>query len=229
MEQAYRQKKSKNYFTLSTKRSICPDSSLCLKTHLQVHIHTLQKQDHSKYAVYNLIFKLSISQIFLLCYRRKKYYWAMHICSSVQLLSCVQLFAMPWTRSRQASLPITNSQNLLLSIDSCPLSQWCHPTVSSSVIPFSSHLQSFPASGSFTMSQFFSPGSQSIGSSASASVFLMNIQDWFLLGLTRLISLQSKGLSRAFSNTTVQKHPFFGTQFSLWYNSHIYIWLLEKP
>ena len=147
----------------------------------------------------------------------------MRICSSVQLLSCVQLFAMPWTRARQASLPITNSQNLLLSIDSCPLSRWCHPTISSSAIPFSSHLQSFPASGSFTMSQFFSPGSQSIGSSASASVFLMNIQDWFLLGLIGLISLQSKGLSRAFSNTTVQKHPFFGTQFSLIQLSHPYM------
>ena len=88
---------------------------------------------------------------------------------------------------------------------SCPLSQWCHPTSSSSVIPFSSCLQSFPASGSFQMSQFFPSGGQSIGVSASASVLPMNIQDWFPLGLTALISLQSKGLSRVFSNTTVQK------------------------
>ena len=93
--------------------------------------------------------------------------------------------------------------------NSCPLSQWCHPTISSSVIPFSSHLQSFPESGSFTMSQFFSSGGQSIGVSASASVLPMNIQDWFPLGWTAWISLQSIGLSRVFSNTTIQKHRFF--------------------
>ena len=98
--------------------------------------------------------------------------------------------------------------------NSCPLSQWCHPTTSSSVVPFSSHLQSFPASGSFQMSQFAS-GGQSIGVSASESVLLMNIQDWFPLGWTGWISLQFKGLSRVFSNTTVQKHQFFGSQLSL--------------
>ena len=97
--------------------------------------------------------------------------------------------------------------------NSCPLSRWCHPTIS--VIPFSSRLQSFPASGSFPMSQFFIPGGQSIGVSASTSVLPMNIQDWFPLGWTGWISLQSKGLSRVFSNTTVQKHQFFGTQLSL--------------
>ena len=113
--------------------------------------------------------------------------------------------------------------------DSCPLSRWCHPTISASVIPFSSCIQSFLASGSFQMSQFFASGGQSIGVSASASVLLMNIQDWFSLGLTGLISLQSKGLSRVFSNTTVQKHQFFGVQLSLWSNSHIHTWLLEKP
>ena len=96
--------------------------------------------------------------------------------------------------------------------NSCPLSQWCHPTISSSVIPFSSCPQSFPASGSFLMSQFFESGSQTIGASASASIFPMNIQDWFPLGLTGLISLQPKGLSKVFSNTTVQKHQFFGAQ-----------------
>ena len=100
------------------------------------------------------------------------------------------------------------------SSNSCPLSQWCHPTISSSVIPFS-RLQSFPASGSFQMSQFFTSGGQSIGVSASASVLPMNIQDWFPIGLTGWFSLQSKGLSRVFSNTTVQKHQFFGTQLSL--------------
>ena len=100
--------------------------------------------------------------------------------------------------------------------NSCPLSRWCHPTVSSSVVPFSSRLQSFPASGSFPMSQFFESGGQSIGVSASASVLPMNIQDWFpFLGLTGWISLQSKGLTRVFSNTTVQKHQFFHAQLSL--------------
>ena len=99
--------------------------------------------------------------------------------------------------------------------NSCPLSPWCHPAISSSVIPFSSCLQSFPASGSFQISQFFTSGGQSIGVSASASVLPMNIQDWFPLGWTGWISLQSKGLSRVFHNTTVQKHQFFGAQLSL--------------
>ena len=106
--------------------------------------------------------------------------------------------------------------------NSCPLSRWCHPTISSSVVPFSSCLQSFPASGSFPMSQLFASGGQSIGASASASALPKSIQDWFLLGLTGLISLQSKGLSRVLSNTTVQKHQFFGTQLSLWSNSYIH-------
>ena len=112
--------------------------------------------------------------------------------------------------------------------DSSPLTWWCHPTILSSVIPFSSCLQSFPESGSFPMSQFFTSGGQSIGISASESFLQMNIQDLFPLGWTGWISLQSKGLSRVFSNTTVQKHQFFGTQFSLYSNSHIHTWLLEK-
>ena len=112
--------------------------------------------------------------------------------------------------------------------NSCPSSQWCHPITSSSVIPFSSRLQSFPVSESFQMSQFFTSGGQSIGVSASASVLPMNIQDWFPLGWTGLI-LQSKGLSRVFSNTTVQKHQLFSVQLSLWSKSHIHTWLLEKP
>ena len=99
-------------------------------------------------------------------------------------------------------------------LNSCPLSQWCHPTISSSVVPFSSCLQSFPASGSFPVSLFFASGGQSIGMSASASVLPMNIQEWFPLGWAGWISLQSKGLSRVFSNTTVQKHQFFSTQLS---------------
>ena len=127
--------------------------------------------------------------------------------SLVQSLSCVRLFVTPWTAACQASLSITNSSN------SCPLNWWCHPTISSSVIPFS-HLQSFPASGSFQMSQLFASGGQSIGVSASASVSPMNIQDWFPLGWTGWILL-SKGLSRVFSNTRVQKYQFFGAPFSL--------------
>ena len=109
--------------------------------------------------------------------------------------------------------------------DSCPLSQWCHPTTSSSVVPFSSCLQSLPASGSFPMRQFFASGGQSIG--ASGSVLPMNVQAWFPLGWTGWISLQSKKLSRVF-NTTVQKHQFFGAQLSLWSKSHIHTWLLEN-
>ena len=103
-----------------------------------------------------------------------------------------------------------------------------HPTISSSVVPFSC-LQSFSAPGSFPMSQFFASGSQSIGASASASVLPMNIQDWFPLGLTGLISLLSKGFSRVFLNTTFQKHQFLSPHHSLWSNSHIHTWLLEKP
>ena len=132
--------------------------------------------------------------------------------SSVLSLSHVQLFVTPWTAACQASLSITNSQSLP---NSCPLSQWCHPTISSSVIPFSSCLQSFLASGSLQMSQFFAWGGQSIGVTASTSVLPMNTQDWAPLGWTGWISLQSKGLSRVFSNTTVQKHQFFCTQLSL--------------
>ena len=111
--------------------------------------------------------------------------------------------------------------------NSCPLSQWCHPTISFSVVPFSSWLQSFPASGSFPINQFFTSGGQRIV--ASASVLPMTIQGWFPLGLTGLIFLQSKGLSRVFSNTIVQKHQFFDVQPSLWSNCHIHTRLLEKP
>ena len=106
--------------------------------------------------------------------------------------------------------------------NSCPSSWWCHPTISCSVVPCTSHLQSFPASGSSPMSQFFTSGGQSIGASASASVLPISIQECFLLGLTGRISLQPKRLSRVFSNTTVQKHQFFNTQFSLQSNSHIH-------
>ena len=111
--------------------------------------------------------------------------------------------------------------------NSCPLSQWCHPTISSSITPFSSCPQTFSSSRSFPMNQLFASGGQSTGASASASVLPMNIQDWFPLRLTGLILL-SKELSRVFSSATVQKHQFFGSQPSLWSNSHIHTWLLEK-
>jgi len=113
--------------------------------------------------------------------------------------------------------------------NSCPSSQWCHPTISSSVFPFSFCPQSLPASGSFPMSQLFAWGGQSIGVLASASVLPMNTQNWSPLGWTDWISLQSKGLSRVFSNTTVQKHQFFSAQLSSQSNSHIHTWTLEKP
>ena len=129
----------------------------------------------------------------------------------------------PWTAAHQASLSFTIYWNLLKLM----LNHWCHLTSSFSVVPFSSCLQSFPASGSFPMSRLFALGGQSIG--VSASVLPMNIQDLFPLGLIVLISLQSKGLSRVFSNTTVQKHQFFGTQPSLWSSFHIHTGLLEKP
>ena len=141
------------------------------------------------------------------------------------VLSHVWLFATPWTAACQASLLITNSWSLLklmfikLVMPSNHLILCC---------PLSSCLQSFPASGSFLMSRLLASSGQSIGVSASPSVLPMNIQDWFPLGWTGLISLQSKGLSRAFSDTTVQKHQFFSTQPYLWPNSNIRTWLLEN-
>ena len=132
--------------------------------------------------------------------------------SSVQFLSHVRLFG---THRLQHTRPPCPSPTPKACSNSCPSSRRCHPTTSSSVVPFSSRLRSFPRSGSFQMSQLFASGSQSIGVLAWASVLPMNIQDWFPLGLTGWISLQSKGLSRVFSNTTVQKHQFFGVQLSL--------------
>ena len=134
--------------------------------------------------------------------------WVMS--SSVQSLSHVQLFATPWNAAYQASLSITRVYS-----SSCPLSWWCYPTISSSIVPFSFHLQSFWVSGSFQMSQLFASGGQIVGVSASTSVLPMNIQDWFPLGLIGWISLLSKEHPRVFSNTMVQKHQFFGTQLSL--------------
>ena len=150
--------------------------------------------------------------------------------SSVQSLSHVRLFVTPRITARQASLSITNSQSLpkLMSIESVMPSKDGWDPVISSVISFSSCLQSFPASGSFPVSQLITSGGQSIGVSASTSVLPVNTQDWSPLGWTGWISLQSKGLSRVFSNTTVQKHQFFGAQPSSQSNSHIHTWPLEK-
>ena len=134
--------------------------------------------------------------------------------SSVQFSPSVMSNSLRPHGLQQTRLPCPSLSPRVCS-NSCPLSQWYHPTISSSVIPFSSCLHSLPASGSFLMSPFFPLGGKSIGASASAPVLPMNIQDWFPLGWTGLTSLQSKGLSRVFSNTTVQKHQFFSAQLSL--------------
>ena len=131
------------------------------------------------------------------------------ICHSVQFSHSFVSNSL-WRHGPHHARPPCPSPTLRTYSNSCPSSRWCHPTISSSIVPFSSHFQSFPASGSFPMSQFFTSGSQSIGATASASVLPMNIQDWFPLWLTGLILL-SKGLSRGFSSTTVGRHQFFGT------------------
>ena len=137
-----------------------------------------------------------------------------YVFSSVQFSHSVVSNSL-WPHGLQHTRPPCPSPTPKVYSNSCPLHQWCHPTISASVIPFSSHLQSFPASGSFLMSWFFASGGQSIGVSASTSVLPMNLQDWCPLGWTGWISLQFKGLSRVFSNTTVQKHQFFSDQLSL--------------
>ena len=134
--------------------------------------------------------------------------------SSVQFSHSVMSNSLQPHGLQHARLPCPSPTPGVYS-NSCPLHRWCHPTISSSIVPFSSCLQSFPSSGSFPVSWFFTSGGQSIGISASASILPMNIQDWFPLGWSAWISLQSKGLSRVFSNTTVQKHQFFHTQLSL--------------
>ena len=137
-----------------------------------------------------------------------------HLDLSVQFSHSV-VFNSLWPHRLQHARPPCPSPTPGVYLNPCPLSRWCHPTISSSVVPFSSCPQSLPASGSFPMSQLFASGGQSTGVSASASVLAMNTQDWSPLGWTGWISLQSKGLSRVFSNTTVQKHQFFGAQLSL--------------
>ena len=152
-----------------------------------------------------------------------------HSSDSLQFGSVAQLCpTLLWPHRLQYARLLCPSPTPGAYSDSCPLSRWCHPTISCSLIPFSSCLQSFPASESFLMSQLFVSSSQSIGASASGSVLPMNIQDLFPLGLTHLISLQSKGLSRIFFNTTVQKHQLFSAQPFLWFTSYVHTWLLKK-
>ena len=146
--------------------------------------------------------------------------------SSVQSLSCVRLLQ---PIESQHAKPPCPSPTPRVDPNPCPLNRWCHPTISSSVVPFSFYTQSLPASESFPMSQLFTWGGQSTGVSASASFLPMNTQDWSPLEWTGCVSLQSKGLSRVFSNTTVQKHQFFGAQPSSQSNSHIHTWPMEKP
>ena len=143
--------------------------------------------------------------------------------ASVQFNPSLQL------HESQHATPPCPSPNPGVYSNSCPLRRWCHPAISSSVVPFSSCPQSLPASGSFPMSQLFAWGGQSIGVWASASALPVNTQDWSPLGWTGWISLPSKGLSRVFSNTILEKHQFFSTQLSSKSNSHNHIWPLEKP
>ena len=140
----------------------------------------------------------------------------------VQSLICLPLFATLWKTVHQ--IPALSSG---VCSNSCPLSQWCYPTISSSAATFSC-LQSFPASGSFPVSWLFASGGQSTRALASTTILPMNIKGWFPLGRTDLMSLQSKGPSRVFSSTTIWKHYFFGAQPSVWTNSHIHTWLLGK-
>ena len=154
--------------------------------------------------------------------------WPPNTFSSVQFSrSVVSNYLRP--HESQHARPPGPSPTPRVYSNSCPSSRWCHPAISSSVIPFSSCPRSLPASGSFPMSQFFASGGQSSGVSASVLVLPMNTQDWSPSGWTGWISLQSKGLSRVFSNTTVQKHQFFGAQLSSQSNSHIHTWPLGKP
>ena len=200
-----------------------PTKSIILPFFLHTSLQLIRIQVHSLFSLTYLFYLIWIIYLWVLW----DGVYDQTLCS-VQLSRSVVSDSL-WPHGLQhARLPCPSPTPTVYS-NSCPLSRWYHPTISSSVVPFSSCLQSFPASGSFQMSLFFASGGQSIGVSAPTSVFPMNIQDWFPFRLTDLISLQSKRLSRVFSNTTVQKHQFFSTQLSLYSNSHIHTWLLEKP
>ena len=183
-------------------------------------LHKLSLPQTANQRVITLPWKEDWERARYCCYPRSRVFSLVIV---VQLLSCVRLFAILWNAARQ-SFTISQSLLKLMSIESViPSSQLIL------CCPLSSCLQSFPISWSFLMSRFFTSAGQRIGASASASVLTMNIQDWFPLGLTGVISFLSKGLSRVFSSTTIQKHPFFGAQPTFWSNSHICTWLLEKP
>ena len=162
------------------------------------------------------------------------YHRAFHVPSLMQFnlpwlnAVAVRSLSKVWLRGLEHARLLCPPRSPGVCSDSCLLSQWCYLTISSSATPFSFWLQSFPASGSFPVSQFFTSGGHGIEMSASASVLPMNIKDWSPLGWTGWISLQSKGLSRVFSNTTVQKHQFFSAQPSLQSNFHIHTWLQGK-
>ena len=200
-------------------RYIC----VCIYTH--THTHILEKPNQMKGNIWSSYFEIGKHTKVMLHRKRKKLtlmkiclhnnslYYFYNLSVSIQFSCSVMSNSLQPHGLQHARFPCPSPTPRICS-DSCALIQWCHPTISYSVVPFSSHLQSFPASGSFQMSQFFTSGGQSIGVSASASVLPMNTQDWFPSEWTGWISLQSKGLSRVFSNTTVQKHQFFGAQLS---------------
>ena len=183
------------------------------------------------------LLQLDLKETFHLCLPLMLHVWILYFRGTQSMLKffpSVQyshsvMFDSLWAHGLQHSRLPSPSPTLGACSNSHPSSRWYDPTISSSVVPSASCLQSFPASGSFLMSQFFTSGGQIFGVLSSASVLPMNIENWFPLGWTGWISLQPKGLSRVFSNTTVQKHQFFGTQLCLSSNSHIHTWPLEKP
>ena len=174
------------------------------------------------------LFIISIAIYFY--YFQKKFFFRGIRCIDVREPQCSSVTqSCPTVYEPQHARPPCPSPTPGVHPNPCPLSWWCHPAISSTVVLFSSCLQSFPASGSFQMSQLFASGSQSTGVSTSISVLPMNTQDYSPSGWTGWISLLSKGLSRVFANTTVQKHQFFCAQLSSQSNSHIHTWPLEKP
>ena len=200
--------------------------------------------NHTKVHIYFKIKSLQMKPVYLVSYqgmtkifyaknknwsRNKTFNLRFLTFSSVSQFSCSVVSDSLRPHELQHARPPCPSPTPGVHPDSHPSSQWCHPAISSSVIPFSSCPQSLPASESFPMSQLFAWGGQRIGISALASVPVLNTQDWCPLGWTGWVSLQSKGLSRVFSNTTVQKHQFFVIQLSSQSNSHIHTWPQEKP
>ena len=191
-------------------------------------LETMKSSIWDSWCWVNCLWLLLLSNIYSTCSEVKEFTDVGNISTSVQFSRSVVSDSL-WPRGLQhARLPCLSSTPRACS-NSCASRWWCHPTISSSVIPFSSSRQSCPASGSFPVNQFFASGGQTIGVSASISVLPVNTQDWSSLGWIGCISLQSKGLSRVFSNTTVQKHQLFGAQPSSQSNSHIHTWPQEKP